>query len=155
MFIRFGKESGKLKMINVRILIGGERVQGVGYRIFLLRKAFECGIKNIYARNIDTDKVEGLVSDEEYKVDSFYETLEKEKPKEAIVKYVKRKPYDNKIPTPTIDFLHLLTFEELSEGREEVVKLRDEITRLRDEITETLPSKIVDAFIDRVKKALK
>ena len=135
-------------MISVRILIEGERVQGVDYKIFLLRKAFECGIKNIYARNIDTDKVEVLVSDEEYKVESFYETLEKEKPKEAIVKYVKREPYNDKIPIPsTIDFLHLLTFEELGEGREEVVKLRDEIK-------ERLPDKIVDAFICRIKKAL-
>lgn len=150
-------------MISVRILIEGERVQGVGYRIFLLRKAFECGIGNLYARNVDTDKVEALVSDEEYKVNSFYETLEKERPKEAIVKYTKRELYNNKIPIPpTIDFLHLLTFEEMSEGREELVKLRDEmvggreeVVKLRDEITEKLPDKIVDAFIDRIKKALK
>jgi len=136
-------------LTSVRILIEGERVQGVGYRVFLLRKAFECGIKNLYARNVDTDKVEALVTDEEHKVNSFYEALEKEKPKEAIVKHVKKELYNNKIPIPsTIDFLHLLTFEELSEGRGEIVELRDEIT-------EKLPDKIADAFIDRIKKALK
>lgn len=154
-------------MVSVRILIEGERVQGVGYRIFLLRKAFECGIRNLYARNVDADKVEALVSDEEYKVDGFYEALEKEKPKEAIVKYVRREPYNNRIPIPpTIDFLHLLTFEELSEGREELVKLRDEIMKLPDEITglrgeivglrgeitEKLPDRIVDAFMERALK---
>lgn len=136
-------------MVNVRILIEGEKVQRVGYRMFLLRKAFKSGIRNLYAQNIDTDKVEVLVSDEEHKVNSFYETLEKEKPKEAIVKYVKKEPYNDKIPIPpTIDFLHLLTFEELGEGREELVKLRHEII-------EKLPSKIVDTFIDTVKKAFK
>jgi acylphosphatase len=41
---------------KVRIVIEGERVQGVGYRIFLTQKALESGIDKILLRNIDKDK---------------------------------------------------------------------------------------------------
>ena len=70
-------------MIGVKILIEGKKVQGVGYRIFLLRKAFESDIKNIYTRNIDADKVEVLVRDKEYKVNRLYEALEKREAKRS------------------------------------------------------------------------
>jgi acylphosphatase len=50
---------------KVRIVIEGEMVQGVGYRIFLTQKALESGIDKILPRNIDKDKVEVLVEDEE------------------------------------------------------------------------------------------
>jgi acylphosphatase len=111
-------------VVSVRILIEGEKVQGVGYRLFLLEKAMESGIEKIYARNIDKDKVELLVSDEEDKVKSFYEKIYSEFPKEAKVKSVKEEPYNGEIPIPSIDrYFHFLTLEQLSRGREEVGRI--------------------------------
>lgn len=111
-------------MVSVRILIEGERVQGVGYRISLLERALGNGVENIYARNVDKNKVELLVSGDESKVKSFYEKIRKEVPKGARVKDVKEEPYDGKIPIPTIDrYFHFLTLEQLVRGRDEVVRL--------------------------------
>jgi len=77
----------------VRILIEGKKVQGVGYRMFLLERALLKGIGRLYARNIDENKVELLVSDEEPKVNDFYEAISSEKPKDAEVTNIKKEPY--------------------------------------------------------------
>jgi len=111
-------------VVSTRILIEGEKAQSVGYRLFLLEKAMESGIEKIYARNIDKDKVELVVSDEEDKVKSFYEKIYSELPKEAKVRSVKEEPYDGKIPIPSMDrYFHFLMLEELIKWREEVVKI--------------------------------
>lgn len=111
-------------MVSARILIKGEKVQEIGYRIFLLEKALESNIEKIYARNLDKDKVELLISDEENKINNFFGVVKKERPAGAIVKDVRREPYDGKIPIPSIDrYFQFLTLEQLSRGREEVLKL--------------------------------
>jgi len=111
-------------VVSARFLIEGEKVQGVGYRIFLLEKALESGIEKIFARNVDKDKVELLISEEESKVNTFHEILGKEKPEGAIARHVKKEPYDGKIPIPSIDrYLQFLALEQLSRGREDVVRL--------------------------------
>lgn len=111
-------------MASARILIEGKTVQQVGYRIFLLEKALENGIERIYARNLDKNKVELLLTDEEHKINKFYEVIKSERPEGAVVEDVKKEPYDGKIPIPSIDrYLQFLTLEQLTKGREEVVKL--------------------------------
>jgi len=110
---------------KVRIVIKGEMVQGVGYRIFLTQKALESGIDKILPRNIDKDKVEVLVEDEESKVNKFYETVEKERP---VPSKMKIEPYKNEIPLPTIDrYLSYLTAEQLVQGRQQIVELPDKV----------------------------
>lgn len=111
-------------MVSVRILVEGEKVQEVGYRIFLLEKALENDIDRIYARNINDNKVELLLSDDKDKVNNFYNVVKKERFRGAIVKDVKKEPYDGKIPIPPIErYFQFLTLEQLSRGREEVLKL--------------------------------
>lgn len=111
-------------MASARILIEGKTVQQVGYRIFLLEKALENGIERIYARNLDKNKVELLLTDEEDKINKFYEVVKIERPEGAAVENVKKEPYDGKIPIPSIDrYFQFLTLEQLTKGREEVVKL--------------------------------
>jgi acylphosphatase len=111
-------------LVSVRILIEGKKVQKMGYRIFLLEKALENGIENVYARNIDRDKVEILLSDEKDKIEKFYEVIRSEKPSGALVKHIRKQPYDGKTPIPPINrYFQFLTLEQLSMGREEVLKL--------------------------------
>jgi len=109
---------------SARILIKGKTVQQVGYRIFLLEKALENGIERIYARNLDKNKVELLLTDEEDKINKFYKVIKTEKPEGATLESIKKKPYDGKVPIPSIDrYFQFLTLEQLTKGREEVVKL--------------------------------
>ncbi len=136
-------------MVSVRILIEGKKVQGVGYRLFLLEKAMETGIEKIYARNIDRNKVELLVSDEEEKVESFYQKISSEVPKEAKVESIKKEPYDGKTPIPSIDrYFHFLTLEQLSRGREEVVKLPAAVDKALKPISSSLAG--LDEKFDKV-----
>lgn len=136
-------------MISVRILIEGEKVQAVGYRLFLLEKAMESGIEKIYVRNVDKNKVELLVSDEEDNVKSFYEKIRLEFPKEAKVKSVKEEPYNGKIPIPNMDrYFHFLTLEQLSKGREEVIKIPKTIDKALKPISSTLTG--LDEKFDKV-----
>lgn len=137
-------------LVLVRILIEGKKVQGIGYRIFLLEKALENGIEKIYARNVNKDKVELFVSDEEDKVNKFYEVIGKERPEYASVK---KEPYENKIPIPTIDrYFQFLTLEQLSRGREEGIKLPEIVGKALDPIASALRGmdqkfdKVVDRF---------
>jgi len=137
----------------MRILIEGENVQGVWYKVFLLEKAMESGIESIYVRNIDKDKVELLVSDEEDKVKSFCEKICSELPKEARVRSVKEEPYDGKIQIPNIDrYFHFLMLEELSRGREEVVKIPEGVEKALKPISSALTrlnekfDKVVEGF---------
>ncbi|MDI6905804.1 MAG: acylphosphatase [Candidatus Bathyarchaeia archaeon] len=110
---------------KVRIVIEGEKVQGVGYRIFLTQKALESGIDKILPRNIDKDKVEVLVEDDESKVNKFYETVKKERP---VPSKMKREPYEDEIPVPTIDrYLSYLTAEQLVQGRQQIAELPDKV----------------------------
>jgi acylphosphatase len=120
-----GEES---KVASARILIEGEKVQGVGYRIFLTQKILETGIEKALPRNVDADKVEVLVEDKEFKIDRFFKIVKEEKPKDAVVKSVRREPYEDEIPIPTIDrYLSYLAAEQLVQGRREIVELPDRV----------------------------
>jgi len=111
-------------VVSARILIKGEKVQEIGYRIFLLEKALESNIEKIHIRNLDKNKVDLLISDDEDKIRNFYGVVQKERPSGAIIKDVRREPYEGKIPIPSIDrYFQFLTLEQLSKGREEVLKL--------------------------------
>jgi acylphosphatase len=105
-------------------MIEGNTVQEVGYRIFLLEKALENNIDRIFVRNLDKDRVELLLCDEEQKVGGFFEVVKNEKPKGAVVRNVKKQLYKGKMSIPSIDrYFQFLTLEQLSRGRKEVLKL--------------------------------
>ncbi|MEM3572835.1 MAG: acylphosphatase [Nitrososphaeria archaeon] len=133
----------------MKILIEGKKVQGIGYRLFLLEKAMESGIEKIYARNIDNNKIELLVSDEEDKVKSFYQKISAEFPKEAEVKNIKEEPYDGKVPIPSIDrYFHFLTLEQLIRGREEVIRIPEALDKTLKPISSSLTG--LDEKFDKV-----
>jgi acylphosphatase len=109
---------------KVRVLIEGSKVQEMGYRIFLLEKALRNDIKNIYVQNINEDSVELLLDDNEEKINNYYQVINQEKPKEAVVKSITKEPYSGDAPVSPIEkYFQLLTLEQLSKGREEIVKL--------------------------------
>jgi acylphosphatase len=125
--------------VSVRILIEGKKVQGIGYRMFLLERALLKSIGRLYVRNIDEDKVELLVSDEESKVNDFYEVISKERPKDAEVANIEKEPYEDAISIPPIDrYFQFLTLEQLSRGREEVVGLPEILVKTMEPVASAL-----------------
>jgi len=111
-------------MVSTKLLIEGSKVQQIGYRIFLLEKVMKSGIEKIYTTNLDKNKIEVLIGDEEEKINNFYEIIKRERPKGAIVKDIKKEPYEGDSPIPSIErYLQFLTLEQLSRGREEVIRL--------------------------------
>jgi len=144
---------------NARILIEGKKVQEAGYRLFLLQKALENDIQKFYTRNIKTKKIEPLLSDEQTKINRFYETIKKEKPEQATVNHIKKEQYNNKIPIPTIDrYLNFLALEQLTKGREEITTIGEkiseipqELSKIGKEITE-IPEKTINTLIQKIKK---
>ena len=111
-------------MARVKISIRGSKVQEIGYRIFLLEQALENDINRVYARNLDKDSMELLLDDDDEKINSFYRLISKKKPKGAVVKDLKMEPYSGSILIPPIEkYFQFLTLEQLSRGREEIVKL--------------------------------
>lgn len=126
-------------MVSTRVLIYGNKVQNVDYRLFLLEKALENGIERIYVKNLGKDKVELLLNDKDDTVNNFYEAIKKERPKDATVREVKREPYLGNIPIPSIDrYFQFLTLEQLSRGREEVNRLPESMGQAVEVFTSTI-----------------
>lgn len=137
-------------MVVVKISIEGKSVQGIGYRMFLLEKALLQGIEKFYAQNVDRNKVELSVSDEEGKINGFYKVISLEKPKNARVSGMRKEPYEGDVLIPPIDrYLQFLTLEQLSRGREEVVTLPQVIVKAMAPVASALMG-INEKFTDVV-----
>ncbi len=80
-------------MINKRIIIEGEKVHNVGYRPFLLSKAWELNIPNYFARNIKeedgVERVEVYLGGDEEQVQEFIEFIKNNYPPKAKVSGVR------------------------------------------------------------------
>lgn len=107
----------------MRILIEGAKVQRIGYRMFLLEKAITNRIGRIYARNLEKNKVEVLLDDEERKIERFYAVVQSERPKGAKIKEIKIEPYQgDTLILSTDQYFQILTLEQLGKGREEIIR---------------------------------
>ncbi|MGC9019964.1 MAG: acylphosphatase [Candidatus Methanodesulfokora sp.] len=79
-----------------RIVIKGEKVQDVGYRLFLLEAAEQLGLTGFQARNVE-NYVECIVEGEEDRVNSFVEFAKKNFPEFAEVKEVVYEDYEGNV----------------------------------------------------------
>ncbi|MBU4189693.1 MAG: acylphosphatase [Candidatus Thermoplasmatota archaeon] len=80
-------------MLNKRIVIEGEKVHNVGYRPFLLSKAWELNVPNYFARNIKeedgVEQVEVYLGGDEEQVQEFIEFIKNNYPPKAKVSGVR------------------------------------------------------------------
>lgn len=126
-------------MTKVKILIDGPKVQEIGYRIFLLEKALENDISNIYAKNLNKDKVELLIDDDEKKIEQLYKVILNERPQGAIVDTIKKEHYSGDTRIPPIDrYFQFLTLEQMSRGREEIIKLPSFVSNSLEKVATAL-----------------
>lgn len=84
------------ELAKKRVVIKGEKVQDVGYRLFLLEAAESIGLKGFQARNVGND-VEFLVEGDENKVADFVGFAKTNYPELAKVKEVVIEDYDGNI----------------------------------------------------------
>lgn len=85
-----------------KIIIGGEMVQGVGYRLFLTDLAERLLLSSFDAMNIKKDgkqEVEVLVSGDKEKVEKFVSLAKENFPKNAKVDNISVQDYDEEIRT--------------------------------------------------------
>jgi len=88
-------ENCKLKM-KKNIVIKGNKVHNIGYRLFLMETADELGIENFYVKNIKEDGKEGvfiLVESKETKVEEFIKFIKENFPSNADVSTIDVKEY--------------------------------------------------------------
>lgn len=98
-------------MLKKRIVIKGERVQDVGYRLFLLEAAESLGLKGFQARNVE-DYVEFLVEGDEDRVAEFADFAKKNYPELARVEKVVEEDYEGNI-MPIEGFYRSLSLNQL------------------------------------------
>lgn len=94
-----------------RIKIRGERVQDVGYRLFLMQFAEQLGLRGFQARNV-VDGVECLVEGDEEKVKDFLELTRTRFPEFASVREVIDEEYEGSVMS-TEGFYRMLSLEQL------------------------------------------
>ena len=83
-------------MLKKKIVIKGEKVQDVGYRLFLLEAAESFGLKGFQARNVE-DYVEFLVEGEDDRVAEFLNFAKNNYPELAIVEKVIEEDYEGSV----------------------------------------------------------
>ena len=79
-----------------KIIVKGEKVQDVGYRLFLLEAAEQLGLTGFQARNVE-NYVECIVEGEENRVNSFIEFAKNNFPEFAEVKEVVDEGYEGNV----------------------------------------------------------
>jgi len=79
-----------------KVVVEGERVQDVGYRLYLLNVAEDYGLKGFQARNVGRD-VEVLVEGDDEPVKAFLEEVRTKYPEHAEVKAVKVYDYEGNV----------------------------------------------------------
>jgi len=140
-------------MGSFKILIEGEAVQNVDYRLFLANQALLHGIEHFYAVNVNTSKVLVLVNGDESKIVRFYETVQKARPEGASPSTVEKEPYNEDVSIPSITtYINLLSLDQLIRGREGLAALTEGVKSIGDSI-ERLPDKIIDSFVNRLKSS--
>lgn len=95
-----------------KLIIEGDRVQDVGYRLFIFDIAESYGLKGFYAKNVDKN-VEVLVEGDDALVEDFLKEVTKSYPPYALVKNISVKDYDGPV-TSVESFYRSLSLQQLT-----------------------------------------
>ncbi|MBS7651615.1 acylphosphatase [Candidatus Bathyarchaeota archaeon] len=125
-----------------KLIIKGEKVQDVGYRLFLLDVAEELGLTGFQARNIK-DYVEFIVEGDDEKVSSFLSFAKENYPSFAKVSEIYEKDYEGEVIS--IDrFYHRFSIDQLVKmveigvnmlgKQDEMLNKQDQMLKKQDEM---------------------
>jgi len=120
--------------VKTKITIRGNRVQDVGYRLFLLNRTH--GLKGFEASNIGADLIV-LIEGDENNVNKFVQIVKSEKPPLADVSEVVVEGYDGEV-MDVKEYREQLSLEQLVKIATVGVEMRDDIKTMLKKQDETL-----------------
>jgi len=131
--IRFIYKAGIVKnMDKAKIIIKGETVQEIGYRVSLLTDALSFGISNFYAYNTkikDKQAVIVLISAEKETINGFYNHIKENIPEDAIVSDFGIEDFTGNV-MDIERYLHLIQIEQLNKGIPAILDIRDNTKKM-------------------------
>jgi acylphosphatase len=118
--------------VKTKITIRGNRVQDVGYRLFLLNRTH--GLKGFEAFNVGADLIV-LIEGDENSVNRFLQIVKSEKPPLADVSEVVVEGYDGEV-MDVKEYREQLSLEQLVKIATVGVEMRDDIKEMKGDIKE-------------------
>ncbi len=119
-----------------RIIIRGDRVQDVGYRLFLLEAAEQLGLKGFQARNVGKH-VECLVEGDEEAMKDFLDFVRTNYPEMASVSEIVDEEYGGRVMSVE-GFYRLFSLQQLVKIVNAGVKMLDKQDKMLEKQDETI-----------------
>jgi acylphosphatase len=119
-------------MDKAKIIIKGETVQEIGYRVSLLTNALNFGISNFYAYNTkinDKQAVIVLISAEKETINDFYDHIKENIPEGALVSDFEIEDFAGNV-MDIERYLHLIQIEQLNKGIPAILDIRDNTKKM-------------------------
>jgi len=126
--------------MKLKAKICGSKVHGVGYRVFLLRKALEFGAERFNALNSEEDGLQVLmafIEGSKYMVEEFSVAIRSHKPVGAEVSDISFQECKEFV-IAIGDYMHLLQVEQLSKGIPALLSIDQKQDKMLDKQDELL-----------------
>ncbi len=136
-------------IMKMQASITGSPVHGVGYRVFLLKKALGYGIQRFDASNEVTYEKQQVVmraEGEPSMIEAFSSCIRSESPPDAIVSDVSFQEYTGYVIS-IIDYMHLIQVEQLSKGIPAIISIDKKQDRMLDKQDQMLGKQ--DQMLDK------
>ncbi|TAN35294.1 MAG: hypothetical protein EPN24_07485 [Candidatus Methanoperedens sp.] len=121
--------------MKIKIIIKGENVQEVGYRIFLFHNAFNYGIIKFNAFNVNKNQVFAFVEGDEETINNFMGFVKENKPGGAEVEKIISEEYKGEIGD-TQTFATILTLEQLNKGVPAILEIKEDMKEMKGDVKE-------------------
>ncbi len=123
--------------MKIKIIIKGENVQEIGYRVFLFDHAFNFGIRKFNAYNAGKNQVFAFVESDEETIHNFMKFVEENKPAGGKVEKIVSEEYKGEIGD-TQTFATILTLEQLNKGVPAILEIRGDVKEMKGDIKQVL-----------------
>lgn len=126
--------------VKKKIIIRGDKVQDVGYRVFLLNSALTFGIGKFYASNINIKEKPAVlihVGAEKDIINDFYNYINENIPEDASVSNIEMQEFKGNI-MDSDKYLHLIQIEQLNKGIPAIIDIRDNTGKMLEKQDKTL-----------------
>lgn len=121
-------------MYKAKIIITGNKIHEIGYRVFLLTNALNLGIGKFHAYNTKIKNMQGvivLVEDSKEIINDFFDQVKENVPDDAILSDIVIEDFTGNVMD--IDrYLHLIQVEQLNKGIPAILDIRDNTKILLD-----------------------
>jgi len=141
-------------------VISGKKVHDVGYRVFLLQKALELGLRKFNARNQTKNGEQQIVVQYEGEpdiIETFGSVILAEYPSDAEVSDISTGIYEGYVISIS-DFMHVIQVEQLSKGipaiisidkkQDKMLEKQDQVLRKMDRMETAVTGEIHDMRTD-------